>query len=65
MSLVRLERRGAVAVITLDRPPVNALSRELVSDLAAAIDGAGDPRPRRGGHQAISPLGQISPGSRR
>ena len=43
MSLVRLERRGAVAVITLDRPPVNALSRELVSDLAAAIDGAGDP----------------------
>src|SRR3990172_8714838 len=43
MSLVRLERRGAVAVITLDRPPVNPLSRELVSDLAAAIDGAGDP----------------------
>ena len=46
MSLVRLERRGAVAVITLDRPPVNALSRELVSDLAAAIDEAGDPAAR-------------------
>lgn len=43
MSLVRLERRGAVAVITLDRPPVNALSGELVADLAVAIDGAGDP----------------------
>jgi len=42
MSLVRFDRRGPVAVITLDRPPVNALSGELVADFDAAIDGAAD-----------------------
>lgn len=42
MSLVRLDRHGAVAVITLDRPPVNALSDELVADLGGAVDGARD-----------------------
>ncbi len=43
MSLVRFELRGAVGVITLDRPPVNALSGELVVDLAVAISNAADP----------------------
>lgn len=46
MSLVRLERLGAVAVITLDRPPVNALSADLVGDLVGAISGAADPAVR-------------------
>ncbi|MBX6376916.1 MAG: enoyl-CoA hydratase/isomerase family protein [Clostridia bacterium] len=34
---VRVETRGAVAVVTMERPPVNALSGELVEDLAAAF----------------------------
>lgn len=38
MDGVGLERRGAVAVITLDRPPVNALSRALIASLAKALD---------------------------
>lgn len=37
MALVRLSHDGDVAVLTLDRPPVNALSAELVSDLDDAI----------------------------
>src|SRR3990172_10758107 len=35
MSLVRYETDGALAVITLDHPPVNALSTEGIADLAA------------------------------
>jgi enoyl-CoA hydratase/carnithine racemase len=46
MSLVRVEHRGTVAVLTLDRPPVNALSGELVEDLAAGISEASDPAVR-------------------
>ena len=42
MSLVRYETDGAVAVITLDRPPVNALSAELIADLATATGRAAD-----------------------
>ena len=42
MSLVRFELRGSVGVITLDRPPVNALSGELVDDLGTAIASAAD-----------------------
>lgn len=38
MSLVDLTIDGAVAVVRLDRPPVNALSHELSNDLAAAFD---------------------------
>jgi enoyl-CoA hydratase/carnithine racemase len=40
MSLVRYQADGAVAVITLDRRPVNALSGQLVADLEEAIDRA-------------------------
>jgi enoyl-CoA hydratase/carnithine racemase len=43
MSLVRYDVDGAVAVLTLDRPPVNLLSQALVADLAAAIEEASDP----------------------
>ncbi len=37
MSLVRVEQHGAVAVVTLDRPPANAFSPELVGGLRAAL----------------------------
>jgi len=37
LSLVSVEDREGVAVLTLDRPPANAFSPELVEDMAAAI----------------------------
>lgn len=40
MTTVRFEIRDAVGLITLDRPPLNAISSELVADLAVAIDRA-------------------------
>jgi len=40
MPLVRYETDGPVAILTLDRPPVNALSEGLVADGEAAIDQA-------------------------
>ncbi len=42
MSLVRTERRGEVAVLTLDRPRANAFSPELVADLSRAFSDAAD-----------------------
>jgi enoyl-CoA hydratase len=33
---VTIEMRGGIALVTIDRPPVNALGRELVEDLGAA-----------------------------
>lgn len=41
MSLVAYRREGAVALITLDRPPVNALSADLIEELDGAIAEAG------------------------
>ena len=38
--LVSLSRDGAVALITIDNPPVNALSRDVRAGLIAALDGA-------------------------
>jgi enoyl-CoA hydratase/carnithine racemase len=35
--LVRLERRGAVAVVTIDHPPVNVLSGPVLDDLVARL----------------------------
>lgn len=46
MSLVEYSVEGAVAVFTLNRPPVNALSVGLVADLEAAIARAADPAVR-------------------
>lgn len=43
MSLVEYEVTGAVARIMLNRPPVNALSQELIADIDAAIAQAEDP----------------------
>lgn len=42
MSLARHERRGAVAVITLDRPRANAFHPDLVRDLSEALTLASD-----------------------
>ena len=43
MSLVEYSVEGAVGLITLDRPPVNALNSELIGDIDAAIAAAEDP----------------------
>jgi enoyl-CoA hydratase/carnithine racemase len=39
-SWVRYERKGAVATLTIDHPPVNVLSAEVLDDLVAALDQA-------------------------
>ncbi len=42
MSTVRAEDRdGGVRLLTLDRPPANAIDEALLTDLAAALDAAG------------------------
>lgn len=46
MSLVRFETRGPVALVTLDRPPVNALSAGLSADLEVAFARCEDPQIR-------------------
>ena len=43
MSLVEYAVTGAVARITLDRPPVNALDAELIGDIDAALAAAEEP----------------------
>ena len=43
MSLVEYEADGAVGIITLRNPPVNALSSALAADLATAVAEAADP----------------------
>lgn len=43
MSLVEYSAEGAVALVTLNRPPVNALNAELANDIAAALTEASDP----------------------
>jgi enoyl-CoA hydratase/carnithine racemase len=45
-SLVEFSMMGAVALVRLDRPPVNALSEELSQDLLAAFRQAADPEVR-------------------
>ena len=59
MELVRVGTEGGVRVLTLDRPPVNALSGELVEAIGRAVDeAAGDPTARvvvvYGGRRAFS-----------
>jgi len=46
VSLVDYSTDGAVAVITLQHPPVNALSSAVAADLDAALDQASDPAVR-------------------
>lgn len=42
-ELVRFDADDSVGVITLDRPPVNAISADLVDALVGGIDAAADP----------------------
>ncbi|MGH8911141.1 MAG: enoyl-CoA hydratase/isomerase family protein, partial [Acidimicrobiia bacterium] len=46
MSLVDVSRDGAVALVRINRPPVNALSAELSADLLAAFVECQDPSVR-------------------
>ncbi len=46
MSLVKTERDGPMAVITLDSPPLNLFDRAMTSELIAAIDSVQDDQPR-------------------
>lgn len=46
MELVNYSVDGAVATITLNRPPVNALNNALIADIHAAVDLASDPSVR-------------------
>jgi enoyl-CoA hydratase len=43
---VRLERDGALAVMTLDKPPLNLFDRALLDDLRAAVDDVAAAPPR-------------------
>ena len=43
MSLAEYSVEGAVALITLNRPPVNALNSELIGDIDGALAAAEDP----------------------
>lgn len=43
MSLVEYTTEGAVALLTLNRPPVNALNAELASDISSSLAKAADP----------------------
>lgn len=43
MSLVEYTTEGAVGLLALNRPPVNALNAELADDIAAALTLAADP----------------------
>ncbi|MEA2011237.1 MAG: enoyl-CoA hydratase/isomerase family protein, partial [Actinomycetota bacterium] len=43
MGLVEYTVSDAVATITLNRPPVNALNAELISDIGAALEEAASP----------------------
>ena len=46
MASVRLERRGDVAQVVLDAPPLNLFGDELTRDLIAALDEVGREPPR-------------------
>lgn len=46
MELVDYTTTGAVARLTLNRPPVNALNSALIGDISAALDLAADPSVR-------------------
>lgn len=46
MTLVRTEREGPMAVITLDSPPLNLFDRAMTGELIAALDQIQDDPPR-------------------
>ena len=54
---VRVDIAGRVATVTLDRPPVNALSSGFYTELSAAIERVGaDPQ------VSVNPLSALAPG---
>ncbi len=53
LRTIRIEERDGIAVITLDRPPVNALGRELVEDLNSACGHLEKSPPERMARAAI------------
>ena len=48
MTMIQIDRTGDAAVLTLDRAPVNAMNRALLSELAAAAGELAANPPRRG-----------------
>jgi enoyl-CoA hydratase/carnithine racemase len=40
-EFVKVEREGAVGIVTIDKPPVNALSAQVIAELERALDGLG------------------------
>lgn len=73
-GLIKQQRQGAVAVLSLNRPPVNALNRPLLEALAAALRAAEEDRDLRavvlaaeGGHFSagsdVSELGRVWDGA--
>ena len=46
-TFITVERHAALALVTIDNPPVNALSTALLAELEAELDGLdGDPERR-------------------
>lgn len=46
MTLVKVDREGPLAILTLDSPPLNLFDQALTADLAAALDEIHDDPPR-------------------
>ena len=44
-TVLASDRDGGVRVLTLDRPPANAINEDLLRDLSAALDAARRRRP--------------------
>jgi enoyl-CoA hydratase len=46
MSVLKIERDGPLAVLTIDSPPLNLFDRELMGELSQAVDRVAAERPR-------------------
>jgi enoyl-CoA hydratase len=46
MSTIRLDMDGAVAIVTIDRPPANALTKDFFAELATVLPSLGAPAVR-------------------
>lgn len=44
MDTIEIERRDGVAIVRLDRPPVNAVNKQMMSELTEAFDAIGQDR---------------------
>ena len=59
MSDIRLDRDGALLIVTLDRPKANALNAAMVDQLHAAIDDGGRSGGARRGAGELQPQGLL------